>query len=88
MWHRGSRGEQRFRGSGSGAGQLADPELEKTLAGTLDRVEQRLYAAVSSSDPFVQEAARHLRRSTPAANGSGRCSRCSPGSSAAPRKPV
>jgi heptaprenyl diphosphate synthase len=38
----------------------ADPELEISVAGTLERVEARLREAVASSDPLVQEAARHL----------------------------
>ncbi|MBB5871291.1 heptaprenyl diphosphate synthase [Allocatelliglobosispora scoriae] len=40
--------------------EFTDPGLETAISAALDLVEQRLYAAVASSDPFVQEAARHL----------------------------
>lgn len=39
---------------------FADPKLEEAVSAALARVEQRLWEAVASSDPFVEEAARHL----------------------------
>jgi geranylgeranyl pyrophosphate synthase len=47
-------------GVGSGVGLAADPELEAQIAVALEQVEDRLREAVTSADPLVAEAARHL----------------------------
>ncbi|MEK8108513.1 polyprenyl synthetase family protein [Micromonospora sp. M12] len=39
---------------------LTDPRVEASVLGVLDKVEAELRASVSSADPFVNEAARHL----------------------------
>lgn len=39
---------------------LADPRVEASVLGVLDRVEAELRASVTSADPLVTEAARHL----------------------------
>jgi geranylgeranyl pyrophosphate synthase len=39
---------------------FTDPDLESAVQGTLARVELRLHGAVTSGDPLVAEAARHL----------------------------
>lgn len=39
---------------------LSDPRVEASVLGVLDKVEAELRASVSSADPFVNEAARHL----------------------------
>jgi len=39
---------------------FADPALEQAVRATLERVEVRLYEAVASADPLLNEAARHL----------------------------
>jgi geranylgeranyl pyrophosphate synthase len=40
--------------------EFDDPELEASLRATLARVEEELRVGVTSADPFVSEAARHL----------------------------
>jgi heptaprenyl diphosphate synthase len=45
---------------GSGSGLMVDPRIEALLAAGLEQVEDRLHTAVSSADPMVAEAARHL----------------------------
>nr|WP_249713941.1 polyprenyl synthetase family protein [Micromonospora sp. NBRC 107566] len=40
--------------------EFADPELTSTITTVLNRVEGELLTAVTSADPFVTEAARHL----------------------------
>jgi heptaprenyl diphosphate synthase len=47
-------------GVGSGVGLATDPELEAQIAVALEQVEDRLREAVTSADPLVAEAARHL----------------------------
>jgi heptaprenyl diphosphate synthase len=44
----------------AGSGLLLDPQVEADLGVGLERVEDRLRTAVSSADPLVAEAARHL----------------------------
>ncbi|MDG4803453.1 polyprenyl synthetase family protein [Micromonospora sp. WMMD980] len=39
---------------------LADPRVEASVLGVLDRVEAELRASVTSADPLVTEAAKHL----------------------------
>jgi heptaprenyl diphosphate synthase len=46
--------------SGPGSGLLLDPQLENLIGDGLELVEDRLRTAVSSADPLVAEAARHL----------------------------
>ena len=46
--------------SGTGSGLMVDPHIDALLGAGLERVEERLRAAVSSADPLVAEAARHL----------------------------
>ena len=40
--------------------ELADPDLESAIRSTLAAVEEQLHLAVTSDDPLVAEAARHL----------------------------
>ncbi|MDG4807332.1 polyprenyl synthetase family protein [Micromonospora sp. WMMD1120] len=57
-------GGQRGRASTSQFGALGlnfdEPRVEASVLGLLDAVEVELRASVSSADPFVNEAARHL----------------------------
>ncbi len=46
--------------SGTGSGLLMDASVDAFLQADLERVEVRLRSAVSSADPMVAEAARHL----------------------------
>jgi heptaprenyl diphosphate synthase len=46
--------------SGTGSGLTVDPRIDEMVAAGLERVEDRLREALSSADPMVAEAARHL----------------------------
>ena len=48
-----------IRGTSIGV-ELTDPDLESAIRSTLAAVEDQLHAAVTSDDPLVAEAARHL----------------------------
>ncbi|MFF5172731.1 polyprenyl synthetase family protein [Micromonospora sp. NPDC000089] len=56
----GLGGRRGSTGTGQIGVHLADPRVEASVLGLLDSVEAELWAGVSSADPLITEAARHL----------------------------